>query len=131
MSIYARKIISLFLALAIMVIPVRAAFSEPITPISPSSSTAPLLSNAMSTHGHDCEGMLGAADKTPCGNISNNTLDTPNHCPGDAHCCIVLLSSLSDTTHTVPGTPRSTLLVIFTGIIPPTATKPPRHNLLG
>lgn len=95
---YARKIISLFLALAIMVIPVRAAFSEPITPISPSSSTALPLSNAMSTHGHDCEGMLGAADKAPCGKISNNTPDTPNHCPGDAHCCIVLLSSLSDTT---------------------------------
>ena len=147
---FARKIIGLFLMLALVVMPVRIAFadnhpanmgsaqhvsgaSQP--PGAAASSPQahhnhlamphPISSDMSSTMASDTDCDTPAAD-TACD--KSHATNTTHHCSSDAHCCVALIASFYDATHVAPYTPRSILSITLTSIIIPTATKPPRHH---
>ena len=131
MNGFVRKIIGLFLALTLVVLPMRLAFAD-----YPPAGT----SHGVATQRHDntaSHAVLHAANNhqimqdiscdTPCDKSHAN--NDSNHCSSSAHCCMALFESIYGATHAAPHTPHSTLSVILTSIIIPTATKPPRHSL--
>jgi len=154
MSNPARKIIGLFLMLALVVMPVRIAFADnyhpadvahasPASEASPSPQAHHAVQGSTSAAGAGRAGAanhLAMADMSPDMPSSNTHCDTPDntacdqnhasnsthHCSSDAHCCVAFIESLGDAAHAAPYTPRSTLSITLTSIIIPTATKPPR-----
>lgn len=143
MSNYARKIIGLFLMLALVVMPVQVAFADNYHPTDTghsSASQSPEITPLGSQHVHHNHLAMpphispGMSSDAHCDTPANTACDqnhasnTTHHCSSDAHCCVALVESLYDATHVAPYTPRSTLSITLTSIIIPTATKPPRHN---
>ena len=151
MSNSARKIIGLFLMLALVVMPVRIAFADNYHPadVAHASSTSGASPSPQAHHAVQEStsaagaGRAGAAnhpampdmpsdahcdtpDNTACD--KNHASNTTHLCSSDAHCYVALIVSLYDATHVTPYTPRSTLSITLTSIIIPTATKPPRHS---
>ena len=135
----ARKIIGLFLMLALMVMPVRVTFADnnhiadpargiasqspgAVTPSSPQGHHHVQTMPDMSSSNTHCD----TPDNTACD--KTHVTSATHHCSSDAHCCIVLVESVYDATHVAPYTPRSILSITLISIIIPTATKPPRYS---
>ena len=136
MNCFVRKIIGLFLALTLAVLPMRLAFADYPTAGTghgvatqlqlPSNNTAS-HSVQHATNNHQI--MQDMSCDTPCD--KSHTNNDSNHCSSGTHCCMALFESIYGATHVAPYTLRFTLSVTLTSIIIPTATKPPRHSLLG
>jgi hypothetical protein len=145
-----RKVIGLFLACTLVIMPVRIAFADSHNPAGVGHSAVNAMEHgsashpqAAASHNHgQHQAMIGSACDAPC-NPSDTAPDllltdttdhaggSSQHCSSGTHCCVALLEATFDATHTAPYTPRSTLSITLTSIIIPTATKPPRHSLSG
>lgn len=136
-----RKILGILLMLALVVMPVRIAFAGNHPPAGMDhgkvgqSHTSPQAHHNLAMP-HMSPGVApDMSSATQCDTPDHTACDkqastsTTHHCSSDAHCCIVLVESLYDTTHPAPYMARSTLSITLTSIIIPTATKPPRHTL--
>ncbi|MEQ6342207.1 MAG: hypothetical protein M3A44_11275 [Gammaproteobacteria bacterium] len=119
------KIITVLLALTLMAVPMRISYAGIHTAMAEQASpTSGLIGN--SHHHTDMDDAASNADQCEKG---HPTKSGTHDCSSGAHCCFALITTRHDMTHVSPSTPRSTLTVIVTGIIIPTATKPPRNIL--
>ncbi len=131
-----RKITHLLLALALIVMPVKIAFADNYNPADTSQRVGiPLHDTASPTipfpHNNQ-QAMSDGPCNPPCDMPNDkSTGNTTPHCSSGAHCCMAVLGVIHDATPISPYTPRVTFTVTLTSIIIPTATKPPRHTLLG
>lgn len=119
------KIMSMLLALTLMVVPVRLSYAGIHTAMTEQASPAAGLIG--DSHHHtvmdDAASSAGQCEK------GHPTKSGTHDCSSGAHCCFALITTHHDVTHMSPSTPRSTLTVIVTSIVIPTATKPPRNIL--
>lgn len=132
------KVVSLLLALALVMIPLRlahadnhAAHTHPASLGAEGSEHTP-GHPAMRGHDHGHAAMNGYACDMPSPSHcdQDQTSKTkPHHCYTDAHCCVALLDSPLDTAHAAPSIPKLVLSVAVTGITVPAETKPPRSIL--
>ncbi|MDX1252455.1 MAG: hypothetical protein IDH49_09465 [Gammaproteobacteria bacterium] len=132
------KIVSLLLAFALVVMPLRLAHADAhATHAHPASLDAEVSDKmpghpAMSGHDHGHAAMNGEACDMPspphC-DQDQTSKAKPHHCYTDAHCCVALLDSPLNAAHAAPSLPKPVLSVAVTGITVPAETKPPRNIL--
>lgn len=119
------KIVSLLLALTLVAVPVRISYAG--THAAMAAQTSPVAGLTGSSH-HHTDMDNGASNASQC-EKGHPTKSGTHDCSSGAHCCFALITTRHDVTHVSPSTPRSTLTVTVTGIVIPTATKPPRNTL--
>ncbi|MFZ5594622.1 MAG: hypothetical protein ACOY4D_10280 [Pseudomonadota bacterium] len=130
------KIVSLLLALALVMMPLRLAHADTHAAHAHPASLDTEVSKhtpghpAMSGHGHTAMNEDACTMPSPSHGDQDQTSKTkPNHCYTGAHCCVALLDSPLDTAHAAPSIPKLVLSVAVTGITVPAETKPPRSIL--